>query len=293
MALAERPTSTSTTVSYATQETTPANHAPTVEAVTATTHAGKAVRITPTANDADGDKLTYSYSKPASGTVRGTGASVTYTPAAKFVGTDKFRVTVTDTAGATASATITVKVTNKAPTAAAISKRTTVAMPVAINLKGADPDRDRLTYTHTRPAHGTVTGSGTALLYTSSRTFAGVDRFTFTVSDPFGATVTRTVTIDVTRATPKVAVTVSPGRITASKSAVLTVEVAVPNKVSADGASVTVKEGSTTLDRDYLLRGTAKVTLPRLAKGRHGITVTVGATKVAAAASKTVTITVS
>ena len=283
--LAQRTTSADTTISYTTH-----NNAPTVAAATATTHAGKSVRIAVRANDVDGDALTYAYSKPAHGTVSGTGASIVYTPSAKFVGTDTFRVTVSDSSRATAAATITVKVTNQAPSASAISARTKVATPVAITLRGSDPDRDPLTYTHTKPAHGTVTGSGAALRYTSSRTFSGVDRFTYTVSDPFGGKVTRTVAVEVSRLTPTVAVSISPSRVTTKQPAVLAVRVSAANHVSPGPRIITVREGSRTLQRSRLVNGAAKMTLPRLAKGTHTVTVTVAAGPVTTAVTKRVTI---
>lgn len=74
------------------------------------------VAITLIATDPDGDPLTYTIaSAPANGTVSGTGSEVIYTPNADFVGTDTFAYEVRDSAGSSASATVTI---NVAPTAA-------------------------------------------------------------------------------------------------------------------------------------------------------------------------------
>nr|WP_172832307.1 TIM-barrel domain-containing protein [Nakamurella panacisegetis] len=285
--LAPRKANVATTISYKTH-----NNPPKVAPTTVTTHAGKAIRIAVKATDADGDALTYSYSRPAHGTVSGSGANIVYTPTGKFVGTDSFRVTVTDTSRATATAAITVKVVNRAPTASAITKKTKVATPVSITLKGADADRDPLTYTHTKPAHGTVTGSGASLRYAPSRTFSGVDHFNYTVSDPFGGKVTRTVRIDVSKVTPAVAVTISPHTITTKTPAVITVRARVPNGVSAGTAIVTVKVGRKTLARGHLTAGTVKLALPRLGKGRYSLAVSVAPSRVTLAVTKKVIITV-
>ena len=287
--LAGRPTTAATTISYTTD---PQNNAPTVAPVTVPTHAGQAVSIEPKASDADGDALTYAYGTPAHGTVKPTATGVTYTPSGTFVGTDTFPVTVTDTSGATASATITVQVTNAAPVATAISTKTTVATPVTIALKATDADGDALSYTHTQPAHGTVTGSGAALRYTSSRTYSSVDRFTFTVSDPFGGSVTSTVTVDVQPLTPSIDVKVWPSWLKPGKSTVLTVTVHVPNNVSPGGPVVTVKEGSRTLGQGHLFRGSVTLTLPKLAKGKHKLTVLVAATPLTTAVDQQVTVTI-
>lgn len=68
------------------------------------------------AADPDGDPLTYTIaSAPANGIVSGSGPDITYTPNGDFTGADTFTFEVTDSAGLTASATVTI---NVEPTAA-------------------------------------------------------------------------------------------------------------------------------------------------------------------------------
>lgn len=72
------------------------------------------VAITLIAADPEGDPLTYTIaSAPANGTVSGTGQDITYTPNADFTGEDTFTYEVKDSAGSTATSTVTV---NVAPT---------------------------------------------------------------------------------------------------------------------------------------------------------------------------------
>ncbi|WP_107995288.1 S8 family peptidase [Trichococcus paludicola] len=74
------------------------------------------VNITLVAADPDGDPLTYTIaSAPANGTVSGAGPDITYTPNIDFTGADAFTYEVKDTAGATATGTVTI---NVAPAAA-------------------------------------------------------------------------------------------------------------------------------------------------------------------------------
>ncbi|MEZ0342427.1 PQQ-dependent sugar dehydrogenase [Mycobacterium sp. pV006] len=64
------------------------------------------------------------------------------------------------------------------------SENTVVNGVVTGELRPEDPDSTRLTYTATRPSHGTVTiDSDGGFVYKPGATFAGQDRFTVTVSD--------------------------------------------------------------------------------------------------------------
>ncbi len=63
-----------------------------------------------------------------------------------------------------------------------------------------DPDGDPLTLIGvTAPANGTAAISGNLLLYTPVAGFVGVDSFTYTISDSFGAQATATVSVTVVR----------------------------------------------------------------------------------------------
>lgn len=91
-----------------------ANNPPVAYDQAVNTAQNTSVAITLIATDPDGDPLTYTIaSAPANGTVSGTGSEVIYTPNADFAGTDTFAYEVRDSAGSSASATVTI---NVAPT---------------------------------------------------------------------------------------------------------------------------------------------------------------------------------
>lgn len=167
----------------------PENHAPTAEGVAATTDAEQAVTVALKGADVDGDALTYTAGEAAHGTVTVDGANAVYTPAAGFSGTDSFSYTVSDgTEEATATVSVEVKPVvvvpeNHAPTAEDLTASTDAGHAVVVALKGADVDGDELTYTVGTAAHGTVTVDGASASYTPAAGFAGVDSFTYTVSD--------------------------------------------------------------------------------------------------------------
>ena len=147
--------------------------------------------------------------QPANGTVAitGGGAGLTYTPDANFTGTDTFTYTVSDGAFGTDTATVSVTVTavNDAPTAedfAGTVAEDSTNIPVDLTTLTDDVDGDALTYTITTPlAHGTLTPTGTAGLYTytPNANFTGPDSFTYTVNDGTGGPATpATVSVTVT-----------------------------------------------------------------------------------------------
>lgn len=70
------------------------------------------ISITLNSSDLDGDALTYEIAdQPSSGALSGTPPTLTYTPAANFVGTDLFTFTVNDGSATSAPASVTVNVT--------------------------------------------------------------------------------------------------------------------------------------------------------------------------------------
>ena len=86
------------------------NVAPTT-ANQAVSTAGEAVAVNIAGTDGDGDALSYAVSDPPDhGTIGGSGAALTYTPAAGYGGPDSFAVRVTDVFGAAATSTISVTV---------------------------------------------------------------------------------------------------------------------------------------------------------------------------------------
>lgn len=189
---------------------TTSNRPPLTTSDSATTDVGKAVTINVLANDSDPNNhaLTItSVSKPQFGTATINGQTIVYTPNSNFTGTDTFSYVVSDGQGGTTvgSVMITVKgpsgSTNQAPTAADDSAATAQDTPVTIDIlaNDADADGDALNITiDGPPVNGTAVVNNGKVVYTPNAGFAGVDSFTYIVSDGKGSTATATVTVTVT-----------------------------------------------------------------------------------------------
>jgi hypothetical protein len=196
--------------------TQPANRAPIANPDAATTDSSTPVTIAVLANDTDPDGNTLSVvavTVPAGGTARiNPDKTVTFTPAAGFVGTATFGYTVSDGA-ATASANVTVTVTqppNRAPTANPDTATTPVTSAVAIIVlaNDTDPDGDALTVSAVgstacatcAPARGTVVrNANNTVTYTPlAGATAGTDTFGYTVSDGRGGVAQGLVTVTLT-----------------------------------------------------------------------------------------------
>jgi hypothetical protein len=116
----------------------------------------------------------------------GSGASVVYTPAANFSGTDSFTFRVNDGSADSNVATIsiTVAAVNDAPVAVGGSITTNEDATAAVTLSGTDTEGSTLTFTIvTPPAHGTLSGTGAVRTYTPAANYNGPDSFTFRVND--------------------------------------------------------------------------------------------------------------
>lgn len=158
------------------------------------TSPGQPVTVTPFAND-EGDGLNLlGFSSPANGAVSAGPLpnSLIYAPQAGFSGVDQFTYTVGDSSGATAQAviTITISADNLQPVAnddvAATAPGTMVNIAVLAN--DNDPDEDALQLSSiSMPAHGSITAHpNMTVTYQPDVGFAGVDSFTYTVSDDEG-----------------------------------------------------------------------------------------------------------
>ena len=200
--------------STATVTITIPNAPPVAVADAASTTPGQAVVVNVLSNDTDpnipasGQVLSVSaVTQPAggTGTVTTNGSTVTFTPSGTFSkGSTSFTYTVSDGAGGTATANVTVTIPNIAPAAAADTAATPYLTPVTVNVLANDTDAnsDPLTITAvTGEAHGTavITGSGvnTKVLYTPAVGWSGIDAMTYTVSD---GTTTATAQLTVTTA---------------------------------------------------------------------------------------------
>lgn len=181
---------------------------PNVVADTATTTQGTAVTIQVLVNDsaANGGTLTISaVGKPQFGAATTNGQTVTYTPTANFTGTDIFSYVVSDGKGGTSTGSVTIIVNgpdgaNQSPTAANDSATTPSGATVLIDVlaNDADANGDSLSISlDGQPQHGAAVVQNGKISYTPNPGFAGVDSFTYIVSDGKGGTATATVTVTV------------------------------------------------------------------------------------------------
>jgi len=181
---------------------TPANDLPSAIAQSVATVEDTAKSITLAGTDIDGNTLTYAIvSAPTRGTLTGTGATRTYTPAANFSGDDSFTFKVNDGTADSTPATVSITVTpaNDTPIADAQSVTTQEDAAKVITLTGSDPDGDTLTFALvTSPAKGMLSGTAPNLTYLPGTNYQGADSFTFRVNDGTTNSATATVSITVT-----------------------------------------------------------------------------------------------
>ena len=191
------------------------NSSPIAVADSATTIAGKSVRIFVLANDSDPEShvLTVAQVTPGSnGTVTRAAdlKSVTYTPAASFVGSDSFSYTASDGYGGTAQAQVTVSVTNRPPNAVAdvasvIGGR---LLKLTVIANDSDPDGHPISVQAVGGAsHGDARPNPDnpgGVIYEPDIFYTGPDSFTYTIRDRYGATASSTVTVNVGNRPPVV-----------------------------------------------------------------------------------------
>jgi hypothetical protein len=110
---------------------TSVNDAPVADDQQLSTVEDTALAITLTAADVDSDVLTFTNGSAAHGAITGSGASLTYTPAADYFGPDSFSFTVDDGHGGTDTGTIAITVTEAPMIATSL-----VADPAVVSLSG-------------------------------------------------------------------------------------------------------------------------------------------------------------
>ncbi len=163
------------------------NEAPIADNQSIATNEGEFLSIVLTANDVDGDALTYAVTaQPQNGTLNGTAPNLTYTPNTNFNGSDSFTFTANDGSvdSNVATIAITVNPVNDAPVANTQSVSVNEDESLSIVLTGSDVDGDALTYVvTTQPQNGTLSGTAPNLTYTPNTNFNGSDSFTFTAND--------------------------------------------------------------------------------------------------------------
>ncbi|MBF0621775.1 MAG: tandem-95 repeat protein [Magnetococcales bacterium] len=192
---------------------TPSNDAPVASNDTASTDEGTLVIIDAKANDSDPDGTTPFIRSFDSLSVSGGRVALnglgrfSYTPPSNFNGNDTFTYVLSDLSGATDTATVTVTINaNVAPTAdnesgTVVEDGSTSGIDVLTG--DSDPEGGTLTitdYDATSTSGGTVTfnSNDNTFSYAPAANYNGLDTFTYTISDPAGATDTGTVTYTVT-----------------------------------------------------------------------------------------------
>ena len=179
-----------TTASAIAMATTAANNPPSAGNDSASTNEDNAVTLNTLANDSDPEGQSLSITtvgSAANGSTSTDGSTVTYTPNADFSGSDSFSYTVSDGAGGSATATVSIVVNpvNDAPTAVNDSESVGTNGTVTINvlLNDSDKEGSPLSLVSVGSANkGSVSISGSSVIYTAGKK-RGNDTVTYTVSD--------------------------------------------------------------------------------------------------------------
>ncbi len=201
----------------------------------------------------------------ATGTPNTDAASVNYTPAPNFEGSDAFTFRVADGAAASAPATATITITgsNDPPSANDGSASTTTDTPTQIALTATDPETCELTFSiESGPSHGTLgpvvdgacsSGSpnsdSATVLYTPDTGYEGSDSFRFSASDGTLTSNLATVSISVSQAGTGIAFRSSSSGANATA---FTLDIARPVGIVAGDVMVSVVD----------VRGTPAITPP-------------------------------
>ena len=185
------------------------NKAPIAVNDTISTTMGVPVLVNLLANDSDpnGDKIALkTLSNPKNGKLyRMNDSYIFYFPNAGFVGKDSFTYTITDSKGATstASVAITVAPANRLPVAKndVVTAKSGKAVMLNVLANDADPDGDALTVLGaTVPSHGSIRWQDKkAIIYTPRADYTGWDNFAYTISDGKGGSALAFVSVWVSK----------------------------------------------------------------------------------------------
>ena len=191
-------------------ESAPRNWPPTIElrASRSRVQQGEEVLISADASDRDGDSLSYSWSSSA-GQLTGSGNRYTLRTSSIDPGPVEVRATVADGRGETATAILSITVTeraNSSPTIAQIEilpNRVSVGELVSVKASASDPDGDGLRYQWSTSA-GAIRGSGPSVILDTSSVRLDSQMVqvivSLTVTDQRGGVATGSRQLDVTRA---------------------------------------------------------------------------------------------
>ena len=166
-----------------------------------TVHSGQSISIVVSLSDSDSDPLVVTITQPHAGLTSVTYDSATqtftYTAPATFTGSVTVNYTVDDGFGSPQSGSLSIDVTNDAPMANS-GYLYSFGEPVSIDLStlASDMDYDALTYAVSGASMGSVSLSDSVATFTPSASM-GSGSFTYTASDPLGASASNTVYVEV------------------------------------------------------------------------------------------------
>jgi hypothetical protein len=187
-------------------EVTLAPKPPVVQDDTATLPQNSSQQVDVLANDSTpaGALTLEAVDQPAHGKAElGPDGGVVYTPTTGFVGSDTFDYTVSNEYGGTAQGTVSVTVTDIAPTLGSVQLRTDEGQPVSFDaLDEASAPEGNIVHVSSvgTPAHGTAVVHDGVVTYTPDDGFSGEDSFSYSVADQHGGTATAQVTVTVVKA---------------------------------------------------------------------------------------------
>ncbi len=177
------------------------NDAPSAKDILVTTDEDIPKSFYLSAEDADGDALTYTIVKAAkNGTVKiDANALVTYTPNRYFNGNDSFSYIASDLKEDSniAEVNIVVNSVNNPPQAYSQTLSVYQNSRLHIDLEASDIENDLLRFYNTSPSHGVLTGVSPNLIYTPDVNFTGEDSFFYWVNDTFDNSQKKKITINV------------------------------------------------------------------------------------------------
>jgi hypothetical protein len=181
------------------------NNAPVANNQSVTTSEDTAKAITLTGSDAEGNALTFVIvTNPAHGTLSGSGANRTYTPAANYNGSESFTFKVNDGTLDSNIATVSITVTavNDAPVIVSGPTATpnppSVGQTVTFALAASDVDGDALSYAWNFGDGAVSSGASPVHAYAAVGSYAAV----VTVADGKGGTVAGSVIVTVVDGNP-------------------------------------------------------------------------------------------
>jgi hypothetical protein len=199
---------------------------PTSGTTTVDAYKGQDLAITlPGSDPDDGAVACEVWAAPTKGSLDGLydpGCTKTYRAGARATGQDQIGYVTEDTASHTSPyGQVTITIVNRPPVASTVNVTARAGERIPLALGGTDPDpSETATCIHVaQPRLGTIEGSGCARTYVAGPA-GGVDTFSYTVADDFGAQANGTVTVGVAATTP----TATPQEVTATKGTPLAIQ---------------------------------------------------------------------